>query len=290
MHPHLQRQLEQLGLVGESPPPTAEQWQLLLEQVSCSYDCAVWQQKPLLQVCLISEPVALQDFAPSPQSPQDSPTASSIDRLQATVNSLGALLCIIDAKGFVISVNPEAERLLGCRDSEQAGVSLLERIASQQNQSKKSQVLTAPKQSPSKSEDAAIAPTLGLQQARASGQPSSNWEDQFRSHDGKILPVSYFLNPAVEGGEISVLMCFDINIIREHKQLLLMLQAVLESTEAGILAVDSNGNICNYNQKFVEMWGLSASQGKLSRSTFDRVKKTIFTGFPFAREQLKIGR
>ena len=287
MHPHLQRQLEQLGLASESPPPTAEQWQLFLEQVSCSYDCAVWQQKPQLQVCLISESVALQDFAPSPQSPQDSLTASEIDRLQASVNSLGILLCIIDAKGFVIWVNPEAERLLGCRESELGGVSLLERIASQQNQSKKSQVLTAPKQSPSKSEDAAIAPTLGLQEARASGQPSSNWEDPFQSHDGKILPVSYFLNPAVEGCEISVLMCFDINIIREHKQLLLMLQAVLESTDAGIMAVDSNGNICNYNQKFVEMWGLSASQGKWSRSTFDRVKKTIFTGFPFAREQLK---
>jgi PAS domain S-box-containing protein len=287
MHPHLQRQLEQLGLAGESPPPTAEQWQLLLEQVSCSYDCAGIQQKPLLPVCLISPPVALQDLAPSPQSPQDSPTASSIDQLQATVNSLGARLCIIDAKGFVIWVNPEAERLLGCGESELAGVSLLERIASQENQSKKSQVLTAPKQPPSKSEDAAIAPTLGLQEARASGQPSSNWEDQFLSHDGKILPVSYFLNPAVEGGEISVLMCFDINIIREHKQSLSMLQAVLESTDVGILAVDSNGNICNYNQKFVEMWGWSASLGKLSQSTFDRVKKTIFTGFPNAREQLK---
>ena len=287
MHPHLQRQLEQLDLVGESPPPTAEQWQLLLEQVSCSYDWAAQQHKPLLQVCLICEPVALQDFAPSPQSPQDSPTASEIDRQQATLNSLGTRLCIIDAKGFVISVNPEAERLLGWRESELAGVSLLERIACQQNQSKKSQVLTAPKQSPSKSEDAAIAPTLGLQEARASGQPSSNCQDQFRSRDGKILPVSYFLNPAVEGGEISVLMCFDINIIREHKQLLSMLQAVLESTDAGILAVDSNGNICNYNQKFVEMWGLSGSQGKLSRSTFDRVKKTIFPGFPFAREELK---
>ncbi|MBD0308417.1 MAG: PAS domain-containing sensor histidine kinase, partial [Microcoleus sp. T1-bin1] len=226
----------------------------------------------------------------SPQSPQDSPTASSIDRLQGTVNSLGALLCIIDAKGFVIWVNPEAERLLGCRESELAGVSLLERIASQQNQSKKSQVLTAPKQSPSKSEDAAIAPTLGLQEARASGQPSSNWEDRFQSHDGKILPVSYFFNPAVEGGEISVLVffdIFDINIIREHKQLLSMLQAVLESTDAGIQAVDRNGNICNYNQKFVEMWGLSASQEKLSRSTFDSVEKTIFRGFPNAREQLK---
>ncbi|WP_445175798.1 response regulator [Microcoleus sp.] len=290
MHPHLQRQLEQLGLVGESPPPTAEQWQLLLEQVSCSYDCAAQQQKPLLEVCLISESVALQDFAPSPQSPQDSPTASEIDQLQATVNSLGTRLCIIDAKGFVISVNPEAERLLGCGEWELAGVSLLERIARRQNQSKKSQVLTAPKQSPSKSEDAAIAPTLGLQEARASGQPSSNWEDQFRSHDGKILPVSYFFYPAVEGGEISFLVffdIFDINIIREHKQSLSMLQAVLESTEAGILAVDSNGNICNYNQKFVQMWGLSASQGKLSRSTFDLVKKTIFAGFPFAPEQLK---
>jgi PAS domain S-box-containing protein len=290
MHPHLQRQLEQLGLAGESPPPTAEQWQLLLEQVSCSYDCAVWQQKPQVQVCLSSESVALQDLTPSPQSPQESPTASSIDRLQATVNSLGVLLCIIDSKGFVISVNPEAVRLLGCRESELAGVSLLERIVSQQNQSKKSQVLTAPKQSPSNSEDAAIAPTLGLQEARASGQPSSNWEAQFWSHDGKILPVSYFLNPAVEGGEISVLVffdIFDINIIREHKQLLSMLQAVLESTDAGILAVDSNGNIWTYNQKFVEMWGLSATQGKLSRSTFDRVKKTLFTGFPFATEQLK---
>jgi PAS domain S-box-containing protein len=289
MHPHLQRQLEQLGLAGESPPPTAEQWQLLLEQVSCSYDCAVWQQKPQLQVCLSSEPVALQDLAPESQSPQDSPTASSIDRLQATVNSLGTLLCIIDAKGFVIWVNPEAERL-GCRESELAGVSLLERIATEQNQSKKSQVLTAPKQSPSKSEDAAIAPTLGLQEARASGQPSSNWEALFQSHDGKILPVSYFFNPAVEGGEISVLVffdIFDINIIREHKQLLSMLQAVIESTDAGILAVDRNGNICTYNQKFVEMWGLSASLGKLSRSTFDRVKKTMETGFPNAREQLK---
>ncbi|MBD0314868.1 MAG: PAS domain S-box protein, partial [Microcoleus sp. T3-bin5] len=271
-------------------PPTAEQWQLLLEQVSCSYDCAVWQQKPLLQVCARSSPVALQDLAPDPQSPQDSPTASSIDQLRATVNSLGARWCIIDANGFVISVNPEAEGLLGCGESEQAGVSLLERIAIRQNQSKKSQVLTAPKQSQSLSEDAAIAPTLGLQEARASGQPSSNWEDQFQSHDGKILPVSYFFNPAVEGGEISVLVffdIFDINIIREHKQLLSMLQAVLESTDAGIVAVDSNGNICNYNQKFVEMWGLSASQGKLSRSTFGTVKKTIFTGFPFAREELK---
>ncbi|MEG4109482.1 response regulator [Microcoleus sp. S13_C5] len=286
MHPHLQRQLEQLGLVGESPPPTAEQWQLLLEQVSCSYDGAQSQQELQQQDCLNSETVALKDLTDLPQSPQDSPTDSEFARLRASVNSLGAGLCILDAKGCVISVNPEAQRLLGWRESELAGVSLLERIG-KQKKGNKSQVLTAPKQLPSKSEDGTIAPTLDLQEAIASGQPCNNWDDEFLCRDGKILPVSYFFHPAVEGSEISVLVFFDICDIREHKQSLSILQAVLKSTDAGILAVDRNGNICNYNQKFLEMWGLSASQGKLSRATFGTLKNTLKTGFPFDREQLK---
>ncbi|MEG4455718.1 response regulator [Microcoleus sp. N9_A1] len=286
MHPHLQRQLEQLGLVGESPLPTAEQWQLLLEQVSGSYDRVQSQQELQQEDCFNLETVALKDLTDSPQSTQDSPTASEFDRLRASVNSLGAGLCILDAKGCVISVNPEAESLLGWRESELAGVSLLERIG-KQKKGNKSPLLTYPKQSPSKSEDATIAPTLDLPEAIASGQPCSNWDDEFLCRDGKILPVSYFFHPAVEGSEISVLVFFDIFDIREHKQSLSMLQAVLKSTDAGILAVDKNGNICNYNQKFVEMWGLSASQGKLSRSTLDTLKNTIKTGFPFDREQLK---
>ncbi|MBD1813083.1 response regulator [Microcoleus vaginatus DQ-U2] len=283
MHPHLQRQLEQLGLVGESPPPTAEQWQLLLEQVSCTYDRVQSQQELQQEDCFNLQTVALKDVTESPQSPQDSLTASEFDRLRASVNSLGAGLCILDAKGCVISVNPEAERLLGWRESELAGVSLLERIG-KQKKGNKSQVLTAPKQSPSKSEDRPIAPTLDLQEAIASNQPCNNWDDEFLCRDGKMLPVSYFFHPAVECGEISVLVFFDT---REHKQSLSILQAVLKSTDAGILAVDRNGNICNYNQKFLEMWGLSASQGKLSRSTFATLKNTIKTGFPFDREQLK---
>jgi PAS domain S-box-containing protein len=275
MHPHLQRQLEQLGLAGESTPPTAEQWQLFLEQVSCSYDSTLSHDEPV---------VALQDLASSPQSPQDSPTASEFDRLRATANSLGAGLCILDVKGLVISVNPEAERLLGWRESELAGVALLERIAPQQKQGKKSPVLKARKQKPSKSQDGAIAPTLSLQQAIADRQPCSNWDDEFLCRDGKILPVSYFFNPAVEGGEISILVFFEM---REDQRSLSMLQAVLESTDAGILAVDTNGNVCHYNHKFVEMWGLSASQENLHRSPTSQIEKSIATAFPFAKEQLK---
>ncbi|MBE9093441.1 response regulator [Tychonema sp. LEGE 07203] len=275
MHPHLQRQLEQLGLTGESSPPTAEQWQLFLEQVSCSYDETLSQQ----------EPIALEDVTPSPQPPPDSPTASEFDRLRSTLNSFGAGLCVLDGKGFVIWLNPEAERLLGWQQSEIAGVSLLSRINSQQNKGKKSPVLTAQKQAASNSEeDAPIAPILDLQEAIASGQPCSHWDGEFLCRDGQKLPVSYFFSPAVDGGEISVLVFFDIT---EHRRSLSMLQAVIESTDTGILAVDSNGNICNYNQKFVEMWGWSQAAGNLSRSTADPVKSSIETWFTFASHQLK---
>jgi len=273
MHPHLQRQLEQLGLAGESPP-NAQQWQLFLDQVSCSYDETHSQQQQ----------VALQDAAPSPQSTPDSPTASEFDRLQSTFNSLGAGLCILDQNGFVISLNPEAERLLGWRESELWRVSLLSRINSQQNKSQTSQVLTAGKQSPSKSEDRPIAPTLSLQQAIAHRQPCSNWDDEFLCSDGKKLPVSYFFNPAIDGSEISVLVFFDMI---EHKRSLSMLQAVIESTDSGILAVDSNGNICNYNHKIIEMWGLSQAAGKLSNSALGKVKSSVETWFPFAARKLK---
>ena len=268
MHPHLQRQLEQLGLAGESPPPTAEEWQLFLEQVSCSYDGAPSQQG-----------LQQQDLTHSRQSPDDSPTASEFDRLRATVNSLGAGLCILDSEGFVISVNPEASRLLGWRESELTGVLLLDRIG-KQNKGKKSRVLT---DRASKNADGTIAPRLDLQEAIAGGQPCSNWDDEFLCHDGKILPVSYFFNPAVDGCEISVLVFFEI---RQYQRSISMLQGIIESTDAGILAMDNNGNVFNYNQKFVEMWGLSEAVD-LSRSTASPIKKPIATGFPFASEQLK---
>ncbi|TAE99495.1 MAG: PAS domain-containing protein [Oscillatoriales cyanobacterium] len=240
---------------------------------SCSYDGA--PSGP--------QPSALKDFTSSPPEPQDSPTASEFHRLRSTVNSLGVGLCILDGKGLVISVNPAAERLLGWRESELAGISLLKRIDPQHSQGKKSPVLKARKQKNSKNQDGAIAPTLSLQEAIANRQPCSNWDDEFLCRDGKILLVSYFFNPVIEGDEISVLVFFEQG---EHQHIS-MLQAVLDATDAGIIAVDTKGNVCNYNQKFVEIWGLSDAAEKLSRSPAGNSEKNIATEFPFAREQLK---
>jgi diguanylate cyclase (GGDEF)-like protein/PAS domain S-box-containing protein len=41
-------------------------------------------------------------------------------------------------------------------------------------------------------------------------------------------------------------------------------QATLESTADGILVIDNRGNITGYNQKFVQMWGISESTIKLA--------------------------
>ena len=282
MHPYLQRQLEQLNLTEGSPPLTADRWRLFLEEVSLSYHSNS-QQTLVKKASENSQEEALQ-------SAQDHPTISEIDRLRVTVNSLGAGLFTLDAKGLVLCINPEAERLLGWQESELAGVLLLERIASKQQKGKKSKVSSSKKQEKIVSGSSPIATKLSLQEAIENCQPCSNSDAQFFCRDGKILPVSYFFNPGVEGHNISVLVFFDIGEQKrseqERERSLDLLQAVLESTDAGILAVDRNGNVCNYNQKFVEMWGLSETE-KLNGSQEGALKKPTKTEFPFALRQLK---
>ncbi|XZN99824.1 MAG: response regulator [Microcoleus sp.] len=282
MHPHLQRQLAKLNLTDHSTPPTAEQWERFLEDIGQSYHSN--DQRVLVKPASEnSEPEALQ-------SALDAPQVSEIHRLRATVNNLGAGLFTLDAEGIVIGVNPEAERLLGWRESELAGVALVSRIASKQRKGKKSKVLSSQPQEANKSQQSPIATKLSLPEAIASGQPYSNSEDEFLCRDGKILPVSYFFNPADGGANISVLVFFDIGaqkrVAREKERSLSMLQSVLESTDAGIIAVDNNGNVCNYNQNFLEMWGLSEAQ-QLSGSTVGTLQKPTKTSFPFALRQLK---
>ncbi len=281
MHPHLQRQLEQLNLTNDSPPLTAEQWRLFLEAVSQNYHS---NGQPTL---VNKAPKSSQEEAL--HSTQVHLKISEIDRLRATVNSLGAGLFTLDAQGFVLCVNPEAERLLGWRESELVGVALVSRLVSKQRKGKKLKVLSSKQQEASNIENLPIATSLSLQQAIASNLPYSNSDDQFLCRDSKILPVSYFFNPAAIGN-LSVLVFFDIGeqkrSAREQDRSLSMLKSVLESTDAGIIAVDNNGNVCNYNQKFVEMWGLSETQ-KFSRSTVGTLQKPTKTAFPFALRQLK---
>ncbi|MGL5062302.1 MAG: response regulator [Microcoleus sp.] len=283
MHPHLQRQLQQLGLAGDSPPLTAEQWQLFLEQVSDSYQ-KFPHASPLSQL-----PETYRAQADSPETSLSAETASAIDRLRATFSCLGAGLCILDHQGYVLALDREAERLLGWRESEITGLLLLDCIALKQKKAKKSTAVPSHQQPENSSQNSIDKNKISLTEAIANRQPYSNSDDRFLCRDGKILPVSCFFSPGLDR-TIDILVFFDItdqtNRAREQERSLSMLQAVLESADAGLLAVDRNGNICSYNQKFVEMWGLTESE-KLEAVDASNLKQQGKNLFPFAMQQLK---
>ena len=90
-------------------------------------------------------------------------------------------------------------------------------------------------------------------------------DDMFWRKDGTSFPVSYISTPIWEGDKLvgAVVTFKDISERkREQAELehsLSLLSATLDSTTDGILVADRAGRIVNFNQKFVEMWGISSS-------------------------------
>ncbi|HLO49316.1 MAG TPA: response regulator [Kamptonema sp.] len=271
MHPDLKRQLQQLGLSLESPPLGRQQWQEFLELVSDRYQ---GQDRQLSEVAIGS------------QGSEASLTAE-IEEWRSLIYSLGVGLCTLDSRGCAIYLNLEAERLLGWGLSELAGEPLLARISVTVGRAGTwgvGELGTIP-EGELDSDRPGMETQLPLREAIAAGQACNNLEAQFLCRDGKILPVSYFFNPIIGGNGSSVLVFFDIaerqRVTRELERSLSMLQAVFESTDAGILAVDRQGKVCNFNQKFVAMWGLH------DNSMLMQPGKEPPAALPFVIRQLK---
>lgn len=274
IHPLLKRQLKRLNLSHESLPTHTEQWQQFLEQVSQSY----YQQQP---------------DQPPPESPttsrENQPDSLEAFPLQATIKSLGVGVCLLDSQGRVLALNPEAERLLGWQESELIGQPLLKQIA-----------LPRGKQPPRPGVTSRVLNSqASLEAAIALGQTYRQADAQFLSRTGKILPLSYSFNPIIDQGVQAgaVLAFFDI---AEHKRArqelersLSLLQAVLESADAGILAVDRQGHVCNFNQKFLELWGFaneSALSSENSSSALSFVLRQLTSPQEFLKIVMKLSR
>lgn len=192
---------------------------------------------------------------------------------EAIARSLGVGLCLLDNSGKVLALNPEGERLLGRQESELAGQPLLERIA---------------------------VPSGALGIAIALGQPCRHTDEQFVGRDGQIQPISYYFNPIIENGVRvgAVLVFFDR---REHHQpgrqelerSLSLLQAVFESADAGILAVDRHGAVCNFNRKFLELWGFASVEAlttQNSGSALSFVLRQLQSPHGFLKTVMKLSR
>jgi len=248
MHSHLQRQLQELSLSPDSPPLDAQQWQQFLQQVSDSYGNLAgardWGQE------------TREHFSDSLPGPY--PLTPSLG-LQGILNSLGVGICTVDVSGNVLYINPEGENLLGWCFSELVGKSLIYHIGATLG---KGGIRESGKKFPGELEREfqRRENQVSLREAIAQGQVCSNSNTQFLCRDGSMRSFAYFFNPIVGEDGSGVLVFFDIHptqgLTRDLEKSLSMMQAVFESTDAGILALDRQGKVCNFNQRFLEMWGL----------------------------------
>jgi PAS domain S-box-containing protein len=225
MHPLLQQQLKQLGLQTAYCPDNPTAWQDLLQQVSQRYTEV--------------------DDSLSLSSPQHTQITAEQDALLRVMSSLKAGLCILDLNGHLQSMSSEAERLLGWSEAELMGQALFQQIAPQ---------------TPLAEFD--FSDYFSEAELNQSFQSK---DEQFIQRNGKILPVLYVLNPIrVEQNLQGVILTFFDNSERieaavEAEQSLSLLQATFNATDAGILALDRQGEVRNFNQKFIEMWDVPSS-------------------------------
>ncbi|MDY7020515.1 MAG: PAS domain S-box protein, partial [Cyanobacteriota bacterium] len=248
MHSLLQRQLKRLDLRENTPPDNAVAWQEFLERISRSYTEADQERYLMERSLTLSSREMLQLYE---QQRQESETrlAEERDRLQAVISSLGAGLCILDPDGCLLSMNPEAERLLGWQQSELVGQPLIPQIAP--HNSSLSLV-----DFPCTFQDCLDC----LPSDPSPPQSLHSSDEQFVCKDGTILAVSYILNPILDQEQLigAALVFLDITDRKraqlEAEQSLSLLQATFNATDAGIVALNRSGRVSNFNQKFIEMW------------------------------------
>ena len=92
-------------------------------------------------------------------------------------------------------------------------------------------------------------------------------DEVFWRKDGTSFPVAYTSTPIREDGKvIGATVTFKDITERKREQEALehsisLLNATLDSTTDGILVADLQGRIVNFNQKFLDMWGLATAIG-----------------------------
>ncbi len=97
------------------------------------------------------------------------------------------------------------------------------------------------------------------------------WSTPIVSKNGEILgafamyynevrrPTEYELQMIQDSSHIAAVVIEQIRTQNALQKSISLLQATLDSTADGILVVDRHGSIVEYNQRFLQMWGISGS-------------------------------
>ena len=167
-------------------------------------------------------------------------------RNELILSSAGEGIYGVDLEGNTTFANPEAARMLGCTVEDLIGKPQHATLHH-----------TKPDGTPYSREHCPIY------QAFQDGIVHHIEDDVFWRKDGTSFPVSYTSTPIRQDSEIvgAVVTFKDITERKKEQDILensvSLLSATLDSTTDGILVTDREGCIVNFNQKFLDMWGLS---------------------------------
>lgn len=177
LHPLFSRQLARLGIDPEKPP-SPEAWARLLERVSLTYTEAD-EARYLLERSLEMSSREMQELYDRTRASGEYMLSVERDKLAAVLRAVAAGVLTLDPGGRVVSLNPEAERLLGFSEAEARG-----------------------------REAAALLGVPRLESSRSGASADAD----FACKRGGRLPVSYALAPLFQGSaEVGgVLVFFDL--------------------------------------------------------------------------------
>jgi len=239
MRPKLDFMLRQFGL-DPVKPPSPEEWKHFQEALAHRLEEDA-HESTLLGHSLRALSREVQELFTARLS-SEGRIAQERNQLRTVISSLGAGLCLLDAEGRVLTLNPEGERIIGYAEEDLAWESFFDRLAGH-------------------------GENLPHPSHLEEGSSHRVEEGRFIHRDGRQLTVSYVLTPLLQDGESSgaVLVFFDISEqhrlakrLRESQQLSRML--VQAAPEVIFSLTMKDGALQSLNPAFESLTGWTGEE------------------------------
>jgi two-component system cell cycle sensor histidine kinase/response regulator CckA len=193
--------------------------------------------RPLKQLVALRRRVAEMKTAKAQRRQVGEALRESEERYRVLVETAPDVVYIISAEGILASLNPAFETVTGWSRVKWLGKHFVPLVHA---------------------EDASLA--INMFKRVLKGETPPPFELRILSKSGKYLVGEFTATPHIKDGKV----VGNLGIVRditerkheeeEQKRSISLLRATLESTADGILVVDSQGKIVDFNERFTQLW------------------------------------
>jgi len=267
MHPLLARQLSRLGLT-QSEAPSRELWGKFLERIDRVYHEAD-QGRAMLERSLALSSQEMRHLYNELRRTAEAQVTAERDKLATIIGALGEGLCVFDRNGHLLSLNREAERMLGSPEADLVG-----------------RPFTSLIQETGESSPPAGLPSACCREGLASQRPSRLERVTFRRSDGSTFIGSYTLSTLRTDGQCSgTVMLFQdsseqIRAEQEIARARQFLEAVVRHLPMMVFIKDARTlRFVRLNKTGEDLLGYSEAEliGKSDHDVFSKEEADFFT-------------